>query len=265
MMAVDLHAWLTNTSWLTRWQVEWEITMYWAIVGLAHAMAFRHEGRERALQAARLNAELSQARLQALQQQMHPHFLFNTLQSISVLMHHNVDAAEEMIERLGELLRGSLPALSTVEGRAQSSTLVPLARELEYVGHYLAIERMNLGDRLQVHQEIAGDVLGCAVPELLLQPLVENAVRHGIAPSARGGTVRVLARRERGALVLEVRDDGVGPGQGTEGSGIAVENTRRRLDLLHRDRHSFDMSASPDGCGLTVRITIPATDATAVA
>ena len=254
---VDLHAWLTNTNWLTRWQVEWEITMYWAIVGLAHAMAFRHEGRERALQAARLNAELSQARLQALQQQMHPHFLFNTLQSISVLMHHNVDAAEEMIERLGALLRGSV--------RAHSSALVPLARELEYVGHYLAIERMNLGDRLQVHQEIADDVLGCAVPELLLQPLVENAIRHGIAPSARGGTVRIVARRALGALVLEVIDDGVGPGQGTEGSGIALENTRRRLELLHRGRHSFEMSASADGCGLTVRITIPATDATAVA
>ena len=254
---IDVLAWLTDTRWMTRWQVEWEITMYWAIVGLAHAMAFRAEGRARAIQAARLDAELSQARLQALQQQMQPHFLFNTLQSISVLMHHSVDAAEEMIARLGDLLRGSL--------RAQSSALVPLARELEYVGHYLAIEQMNLGDRLQVRQEIASDALACTVPELLLQPLVENAVRHGIAPSARGGTVRISGRRERGVLLLEVSDDGVGPGQGAEGAGIALENTQRRLELLYGERHTFDMAPPPDGRGLQVRITIPAIEAAAVA
>ena len=262
---IDLYGWLTDTRWLTRWQVEWEITMYWAIVGLAHAMAFRSEGRERTLQAARLDAELSQARLQALQQQMHPHFLFNTLQSISVLMHHSVDAAEVMIERLGELLRGSLHVLSAVEGGGQSSTLVPLGRELDYVGHYLAIERMNLGDRLQVDQDIADDILLCPVPELLLQPLVENAVRHGIAPAARGGTVRISGRREHGSLVFEVSDDGVGPGQGAEGSGIAIQNTRRRLQLLYGDRHSFEISPSPGGRGLAVRITIPAADTAAVA
>jgi two-component system LytT family sensor kinase len=254
---IDLRAWLMDTSWITRWQIEWEITMYWAVVGLAHVLVFREEVRARALQAARLDAELSQAKLQALQQQIHPHFLFNTLQSISVLMHHNVESAEEMMERLGALLRGSL--------RTQTSAVVPLSRELAYVGHYLAVEGMNLGDRLRVQQEVALEVTGCHVPELLLQPLVENAVRHGIAPSPTGGTVRIVARREGGSLFLEVSDDGVGPGQATEGAGIALENTRRRLALLYGDRHQFEILHGPERTGVTVRIRIPAAADAAVA
>lgn len=248
-----LGMWLTDRRWLLRWQVEWELTMYWALVGLAHALAFRAESRARALTAARLDAELSQAKLQALQQQMHPHFLFNTLQSVAVLMHKDVDAAERMIERLGGLLRASL--------RHGNQVLVPLRRELEYAGHYLAIEQTNMGDRLQVEEDVADDTLACAVPELLVQPLVENAVRHGIAPMARGGTVRIVARRERDMLVLRVIDDGAGLGKTPEGTGIALENTRRRLEMLYPDRHAFDIGSGHGGRGVAVEVMLPFTAA----
>jgi two-component system LytT family sensor kinase len=249
---------ILDLEWLTRWQIEWEITMYWALVGLTHALAFRVEGQARALQAARLDAELSQARLQALQQQMHPHFLFNTLQSVAVLMHRDKDAAEEMLAGLGELLRGSL------RGRGQDDVLVPLARELDYVGHYLRIERMNIGDRLRVEQDIAPDTLDLLVPELLLQPLVENAVRHGIAPAVHGGTVRIRTRRSQGQLRLDVSDDGAGPGKSVSGAGIALPNTRRRLELLYGDAHTFEIVTPPQG-GLEIRLTLPARGGVAVA
>jgi LytS/YehU family sensor histidine kinase len=229
--------------------MEWEITMYWALVGLAHALAFRAEIRARALTAARLDAELSQAKLQALQQQMHPHFLFNTLQSVAGVMHKDVEAAERMIERLGGLLRASL--------RRGDDLVVPLARELEYAGHYLAIEQMNMGDRLQVEQDIPAETLPCAVPELLVQPLVENAVRHGIAPMARGGTVRIVARRDRDMLVLSVIDDGAGLGKASDGAGIALENTRRRLEMLYPDRHAFEIGEGPGGRGVVVEVMLP--------
>lgn len=242
--------WLTDLRWLQRWQIEWEITMYWALVGLAHALQYRQESQQRALAAARLDAELSAARLQVLQQQIHPHFLFNTLQSISALMHRNVQAAEEMIERLGELLRGSL--------RPDSTTLVTLEEELEYVGHYLTIEILNIGDRLTVRQDVAEDVLRCRIPRLLLQPLVENAVRHGIAPAAKGGTLTITARRRADRLELSVTDTGVGLGGKTDGAGIALSNTRRRLELLYPDEHEFAISPGPDGSGVIVRLTLPA-------
>lgn len=244
-----LGMWLTDRRWLLRWQVEWELTMYWALIGLAHALTFRAESRARALAAARLDADLSQAKLQALQRQMHPHFLFNTLQSISILMHHRVDAAEQMIERLGALLRASL--------RRDDNHLVPLSRELEYAAHYLAIEQMNMGDRLRVETDVAADTLACAVPELLVQPLVENAVRHGIAPMARGGTLRIVARRERDMLVLRVIDDGAGIGKTPEGMGIALENTRRRLEMLYPDRHAFEIGEGPGGRGVVVEVLLP--------
>ena len=187
---------------------------------------------------------------------MHPHFLFNTLQSIWALMHRDRDAADEMLACLGELLRGSM--------RGGSSVLVPLGRELAYVRHYLRIEALNIGERLRVEEDIAANTLDCLVPELVLQPLVENAVRHGIAPSVHGGTVRISARRDHAALVLRVRDDGANGATSTAGSGIALQNTRRRLELLYGDAHTFDISRA-DGGGLDVRLTLPATTRTAVA
>jgi two-component system, LytTR family, sensor kinase len=255
---------LLDLRWLTRWQVEWEVTMYWALVGLTHASVFRAEAQARALQAARLDAELSQARLQALQQQMHPHFLFNTLQSLSVLMHRDPDAAEDMLSRLGQLLRGSLRTLSAGQG-GPSTILIPLARELDYVDHYLRIEGMNIGERLRVELDVAPDTLAWLVPELLIQPLVENAVRHGIAPAVDGGTVRLAARLDRGQLLLQVSDDGVGPGKSAAGSGIALDNTRRRLRLLYGDDHAFEISQPVPGRGLEIRLRLPDAASAAVA
>lgn len=255
---ISVLGWLTEMEWLRRlfmyWQLEWEITIYWALLGLAHALTFREDSRERALTTARLDAELSQARLRMLQQQMQPHFLFNTLQSISVLMHRNVEAAEEMVARLGELLRASL--------RRDANLLVPLRQELEYAGHYLAIEQMNMQDRLKVDRDIPADTLGCAVPELLLQPLVENAVRHGLQPLKHGGSVLVRARRAGDRLTLTVSDDGAGLGHTSGGAGIALDNTRRRLELLYARQHTFEVRGGPHGRGVVVEITLPVTSGT---
>ena len=233
----------------TRLHIEWELTMYWALVGLAQAMAFRAEAQERALRAAQLESRLAQAQLQALQRQLQPHFLFNTLQTISALVHRDVREADRMIERLGDLLRMTLGAGDVAE--------VSLARELEHVRHYVTIEQANMGRRLVVTIDVAPDALACAVPSLLLQPLVENSVRHGLAPLAAGGHVRISAVRSGAhALELRVQDDGVGLRGSSGAPGIGIENTRQRLRQLYGDAHRFDVAAPPDG-GVVVSITLP--------
>jgi two-component system LytT family sensor kinase len=255
--AIALHWWifgapasrtLQQMHMPTRIHVEWEVTMYWALVGLAHAMAFRAEARERAVRGAQLEAKLAQAQLQALQRQLQPHFLFNTLHTISALVHKDVEAADRMIERLGDLLRMTLGAGDVAEVR--------LSRELEHVRHYVAIEQANMGRRLTVTIDAAADALPGGVPALLLQPLVENAIRHGLAPRASGGHVRISARRETATLSLRVEDDGVGLRPSGSRRGIGLENTRQRLLQLYGDDHRFHV-ASPASGGTTVEIGIP--------
>jgi LytS/YehU family sensor histidine kinase len=161
-----------------RMHIEWEVTTYWALVGLAHALAFSRDAHHRALTAAGLETKLARAQLQVLQQQLRPHFLFNTLQSISALIHRDPVAAGRMIERLADLLRLTLSAGDAAE--------VPLRQELEHTRHHLEIEQVNMGARLRTAIVVAPDVLECMVPSLLLQPLAENAIRHGLAPRAGG-------------------------------------------------------------------------------
>lgn len=228
--------------------VEWELTIYWALVGLAHAMAFSRDAHDRALTSARLEAELARAQVQVLQRQLQPHFLFNTLQSISALIHRDQRAADDMLGRLSELLRLTL--------RGTNEPEVSLERELLHTRRYLEIEQTNLGSRLRIAEDIGPGLLGAAVPSLLLQPLAENAVRHGIAPLPGGGTVRILARRDGGDLELTVADDGAGLREGPASMGIGLENTRQRLHYLYGDHQSLTVKAA-EGRGVTVTVRLP--------
>ena len=227
---------------------DWEMMTYWAVVGLSHALDFHRAAQERELTAAQLSTRLAEANLQALQRQLHPHFLFNTLNTISALMHRDTEAADAMLERLSDLLRLTLDRVGTQH--------VSLKDELDFLRKYLEIEKTRFGDRLQVHIEVDLDTLDAAVPNLVLQPLVENALRHGIGPKIGGGRVDIIARREGQDLRLEVRDNGVGLTNDAFHKGVGLTNTRSRLEHLYGDRYRFECH-TPAGGGLLVTVVIP--------
>jgi signal transduction histidine kinase len=232
-------------------EFDWEMMTYWAIVGLSHAMDFHRESQERALTAAHLQTRLAEAQLQALQRQLHPHFLFNTLHTISALMHRDTHAADDMLGRLSDLLRLTLDRVGVQQ--------VPLKEELDFVEKYLEIERTRYGERLQVHFDVEPATLGALVPNLLLQPLVENAVRHGIAPKIGGGRLEIVSRFEAQKLRLDIRDDGLGLPVDTLdafNTGVGLSNTRSRLEHLYGADHRFEFER-PAGGGLAVTIVIP--------
>jgi two-component system LytT family sensor kinase len=230
---------------------DWEMMTYWAVVGLSHALTFHRESQERAVAGAQLETRLVEARLQALQRQLHPHFLFNTLHTISALMHRNVEAADAMLARLSDLLRLTLDRVGL--------QLVPLKDEIDFVEKYLEIERTRFGDRLQVHMAIEAGTLDASVPNFVLQPLVENAVRHGVGPSVTGGRIDISAERREDRLLLVVRDNGAGvePAKlSAFNSGVGLSNTRSRLEHLYGRRHRFEFQTPPGG-GLAVTVEIP--------
>lgn len=231
---------------------DYEAITYWFLVGISHALDYRRQKEERAIHAANLQTRLAEANLEALQRQLHPHFLFNTLHTISALMHRNTDAADAMLARLSDLLRLTLDRVRVRQ--------LPLQEELDFIEKYLEIERARYGDRLRVVMDIDPTVLDAAVPSLVLQPLVENALRHGIGPKVGGGCVEIVARREPGdTLCLVVRDDGYGvPADELSAlnEGVGVSNTRARLMHLYGDRHRFAFRV-PRGGGLEVTIVIP--------
>lgn len=231
-----------------------DLFAYWLIVALVHAYLLGREARERALAAASLEGALAEARLEALKVQLHPHFLFNTLHAIGVLVRkQETDGALRMLSGLGELLRLALER--TTQPR------VPLKEELDFLDRYLAIEAVRLGDRLRVHRSIPGELLGAQVPGLLLQPLAENAIRHGLAPRARGGSLTIEGERRGDRLALEVRDDGLGLGGDFDldrARGIGLRNIRDRLRFLYGDDHTFSITAAVGG-GARVCVEIPFT------
>jgi two-component system, LytTR family, sensor kinase len=230
-------------------QLDWILMTYLFLVGIAHALEYRQESERRALDSAHLETRLVEAQLQSLQRQLQPHFLFNTLNAISGLMRTDVDAADRMMDRLGDLLRMALDSSNVQE--------VPLKEELEMLQKYLDIEQVRFGHRLTVVMRIEPAALAAQVPNFLLQPLVENAVRHGVAPHTRPGRVAIDARREGERLVLRIRDsgDGVAPHYLTLlNQGVGLTNTRARLDHLYRADHSFVFSNEGGFC---VAISIP--------
>jgi sensor histidine kinase YesM len=232
------------------------LLIYWIVVGIAHLRLIHRRFLERERESARLALETSQletrlanARLDALKMQLHPHFLFNTLNSISVLMRDDANAANRMLVRLSELLRVAL--------KSESSQEVSLKEELEFLRGYLEIEQMRFQDRLTVDFAVDKEALDAQVPNLILQPLVENAIRHGIAPLAEAGKIRIAARRQNGFVELSVSDNGKGLiDSAKESGGIGLSNTRERLEKLYGENQKFEI-ASAAGGGLQVKIQIP--------
>ncbi|HHP7239943.1 sensor histidine kinase [Longibacter sp.] len=225
------------------------IPMAWSVLyfGVKYYQDVQDE-RERVLAAEGL---AHQAQLQALRYQLNPHFLFNTLNAISTLIveRHNREA-ERMVARLSDFLRVTLEAESTVE--------VPLADELDFARRYLDIEKIRFGDRLMIQEDVEPATLSALVPPLLLQPLVENAVRHGIMPHEEGGTLLFEARQVGERLLLRVADNGPGPPNETdrEGTGIGLSNTKARLGALYGDDYDLHLQRA-DGGGCVVRIEMP--------
>jgi signal transduction histidine kinase len=230
------------------------LLLAWSVLGVAYAAAYYDKYRERQLRASQLEAGLAQARLQVLKMQLDPHFLFNTLHAVSALMHQDIDLAEQMLVRLGDLLRLTLDSAGTHE--------VPLHQELDFVRPYLEIQQARFGDRLAVRLDVAPEARLARVPNLILQPLVENAIRHGIAPRPRGGRVEVRARRRDGMLRLEVCDDGPGlpeAGRGRFREGVGLTNTRARLQQLYGPAHRLELHNGAEA-GLVVTLAIPFRD-----
>jgi signal transduction histidine kinase len=226
------------------------LAVYIGFVLAWHAAIYYGEARDRQLKALELESLLHQAQLQALRSQLNPHFLFNALHSIAELVHANPALAEKLIVRLGELLRQVL----------QSSTLqeVPLADELDFIRGYIDIEQMRLGERLRVEWVVPPELLAAQVPSLILQPLVENAIQHGIAPASKPGVLTISARREDQSLVLEIRDTGPGVVKTMgRGLGIGLSNTSARLQRLYGGRQKLEL-VGEDGLLVTVRIPFSA-------
>lgn len=226
---------------------EWLI--YWLVLGSVFILDYYRRYRERDVAAAQLQRQLVEAQLQTLKMQLHPHFLFNTLNTIATLVRkQDNDAAVRMLAGLGDLLRHALEQADKQE--------VPLREELDFIERYLAIEQARFRDRLTVRMQIAPETLTAAVPSLILQPLVENAVRHGIARRAEAGVIEITAAREANRLRLQVRDDGPGLRKdfAAEDEGVGLRNTRARLARLYGDKHNF---ALRNGAGLTVELAIP--------
>ena len=228
------------------------ILIYWIILVIIYALDYYRKYQEGELKASELRAQLAQAQLQALKMQLHPHFLFNTLNAVSELVYKDPDAAEQMIAQLSDMLRLSLDKVGVQE--------VALKEELDFLSKYLEIEQTRFRDRLSVELHIDPRALDACVPNMILQPLVENAVRHGIAPRAAGGRIEIRARRAGRMLHVSVRDDGRGlpaePEQLATKGGVGLSNTRARLERLYGAAHRFELDSRP-GQGLTVRLAIP--------
>lgn len=224
--------------------------LYWMLLGVAHAVHLARASRRRERVAERLKTELVRTQLNALKSQLHPHFLFNALNTVTSFVHTDPDAAERMIARLSELLRRTLR-----QGDAEE---VPLREELDFVRAYLEIEQARFEDRLRVEWKVAPETLDARVPPLLLQPLVENAIRHGLAPRSAPGRIEIRSERADGALLLRVSDDGVGLNGGppSGSGGVGLTSTRSRLLQMYGDRHRFDLGPAPGG-GTVAEVVMP--------
>ncbi|MDT4897606.1 MAG: two-component system, LytTR family, sensor kinase [Acidobacteriota bacterium] len=229
------------------------IGIYLLIAFLFSAYGYYQRYRQGMLRASQLEAQLSQAQLQALKMQLHPHFLFNTLHSISALLYKDTEAARKMITRLGDFLRLTLENSGTQE--------VTLKQEMEFLRCYLEIERIRFQDRLTTRLFVDPNALDTLVPNLILQPIVENAIRYAIAPRSTPGEIEILAQQEDGFLRIRIRDDGPGlPMNRSVDSlfkkGLGLVNTQARLDHMYGAEHRFEIANDPDG-GLAVTLEIP--------
>jgi two-component system, LytTR family, sensor kinase len=248
---------LTSDSFFETYKIfllvnlHFSIAIYWGVLAISQAILYYRKFRERELQTSQLEARLAQSRLQVLKMQLHPHFLFNTLNAISELIYKNPEAADRMITDLSDLLRMSFENLEVQE--------VPLKEELEFLEKYIEIEQMRFHDRLKIEMNISPDTLDASVPNMILQPLVENAIKHGIAPRSSGGKIDIATERSNGQLAIIVRDNGIGVPFGDLENlpeGVGLSNTRRRLKHLYGEKHKFDLQAVKHN-GLMVTMELP--------
>ena len=222
--------------------------IFWGLVLASHGWQYYRRAQQRELRTSQLETLLAQTRLQMLSMQLQPHFLFNTLNTIAEMVHREPEAAERMITGLSHLLRETL--------QAGGVERVPLERELALLDRYIDIQRARFGDRLQVTFAIADAARSAQVPGLLLQPLVENAIKHGIGAKAQAGHIAVRAAREGDRLIIEIGDDGRGLRDGAVIEGVGLGNCRARLGALFGSDVGLTISGRPEG-GAIVRLTMP--------
>ncbi|TGD79899.1 sensor histidine kinase [Hymenobacter wooponensis] len=235
-------SWATIMSSVNIW-----ISVYWMLLCVAYALDFYGRFQRRNLDAARLEVQLVQAQLQALKMQLQPHFLFNTLNAIATLIVDDPKGAQRMTAKLGAFLRLVLDNTDKHQ--------VTLAQELHFAELYLEMEQIRFSDRLTITYQLAPDTLPALVPNLLLQPLIENAVKHGLASDAETGTIHIQADRHDGVLVLEVRDNGRGTTH-SESRGIGLRNSEERLHALYGSQYALSIRTAPEQ-GFAVRIELP--------
>jgi len=261
MLAIRFMMWPSAGKWYgSTWaqflqrrlfeQLDWSLMVYAVIVGASHAIAFYHESQQRKVAAAQLEARLMEARLKTLEAELHPHFLFNTLHAISTLVHRDPESADRMISRLSDLLRITFDR----SGEAK----VSLKEEIDFLQKYLDIEQTRFQDRLTVSVRIDPDALDGEVPRMILQPIVENAIKHGIAGRQGGDRIQVTAGRSGERLWMQVHDNGGGLHVGTLRAlrtGVGLSNTRARLDCLYSRHYRLEFSDTHGG--LSVLIEIP--------
>jgi len=223
------------------------LLVYLAVLAAGFAREFFLRDQRRQRQAAHLQAQLAEARLDALRMQINPHFLFNTLHAVSALVERDPGGVRRMIARLSELLRHTIESHATDE--------VPLRDELAFLRRYIEIMEIRFQGRLRVDRAIADDVQDALVPNLILQPIVENALEHGVNRAAGEGQIEITARRDGERLVLTVRDNGPGL-DAQNSSGVGLANTRARLEQLYGDRAALELKDA-EGGGVLVQITLP--------
>jgi two-component system, LytTR family, sensor kinase len=241
-----LGAFLTGLSGGVVWGTLTGFLYYWLILGIQSAFIYQRMYREQTVAAAELEGRLTEARLEALRLQLHPHFLFNTLNAISAFVGADPDRARRMIARLGELLRRTLDSGTTAE--------FPLSQELDLLAPYFEIQRIRFGDRLSIELDVRDGAGAGLIPTLMLQPLLENAVEHGVRRTLNGARVRLTAERTGHRLRLEIADNG--PGPTGHGEGVGLANTRARLAGLYGDAQRLELRTMDTG-GTVVTIELP--------
>lgn len=240
LYAVVCHAW-NDVGGPLFYRFHPNLLTYWAVVGFTQAFDYFRKYQERERQVAQLQLEV-------LKSQLQPHFLFNTLHTISAMMHEDVKGADRMVSRLSELLRLTLANIGRHEVR--------LAEELDFLRAYLEIERVRFGERLATEIAVTPEALDAFVPALFLQPLVENCVKHGLAPPRKNGVITISAARTGDRLMLVVTDNGCGlPSAGALREGVGITNSRKRLEQLYPHKHAFRLEAGvPSGVKVTTEI-----------
>jgi two-component sensor histidine kinase len=236
---------------LTMLGTQFTFPLYWCVAGICWGINHFQDAREHERRTLELETRLTQANLQTLKMQLQPHFLFNSLNAVSSLIHENPDAADDMVGSLSQFLRTTLDVSSENE--------VSLRRELEFVECYLEIQQVRFGERLRILRQIDPMAMDAMVPPLILQPLVENAIRYGIEPRETGGSVTIRAAREGEVLRLQISDDGMGFKDGQmpgSGIGVGLSNTKTRLQELYGPKHRFILTANQPN-GACVNIEIP--------